>query len=132
MVDVFISYSHQDRAAVDKLASCLESMGISVWRDQAIRLGANWMQEIEQALNDTKVFVFCLSPNFLASDWAQYEIGVALSRSREVGVRVVPVLLHDVLVPSMLDRFCYIDARQLGAKQIASLIRNAVSSSDGI
>lgn len=130
MVDVFISYSRQDRAVVDKLADCLQSMGVSVWRDQDIRLGADWMLEIEQALNNAKVLVFCLSPNFLASDWAQYEIGVALSRSREEGVRVVPVLMRDALVPSMLDRFQYIDARQLGAKQVASLIRNAVRSPD--
>lgn len=57
------------------------------------------MPEIKKALSEAKVLVLCLSPDFLASDWAQFEIGVALSRSRDGGPRFIPTLLQDLVYP---------------------------------
>jgi hypothetical protein len=129
MADLFISYAHQDHKAATEIARALANLNVSVWSDQAIRAGEEWMPAIERALDEAKVMVLCVSPSFLASDWAQLEIGVALSRSRSAGVRVIPVILSESVVPESLRRFQFIDARQLSVAQVATAIQKVVEAS---
>lgn len=123
MADIFISYSHQDRESVASISRALNELNITAWSDQKIRAGDEWMAEIEKALNEAKVLVLCVSPSFLASDWPQFEIGVALSRARDSGVRVIPLILRESDVPDALNRFQYLDARELSPAQVASEIK---------
>lgn len=45
---VFISYSRQDKAFVDRLADDLRCGGVRVWRDvEEIAPGTNWEREIK-------------------------------------------------------------------------------------
>jgi TIR domain-containing protein len=129
MADIFISYAHKDLERVANISRALADLDVSVWSDQKIRAGEQWMTEIEKALTEAKVLVLCVSPSFLASDWAQFEIGVALSRSRDAGVKVIPILLNDSIVPEALNRFQFIDARRLSTDQVAAEIQKAVEAS---
>ena len=45
---IFISYSRQDSAYVEKLIAAFEGRGLSVWLDNRIDYGTAWQHEIEQ------------------------------------------------------------------------------------
>ena len=126
--NVFISYSRQDSETVAKIFRALNDRDVATWTDQQVGAGDSWMSEIETAWKDSKVFVLCVSPSFLASDWAQLEIGVALSRARESDVRVIPLILGETVLPEFLKRFKYLDARKLSADQVADEIKKVAKS----
>ena len=117
-----------DHYVARDITRALANLGLSVWDDQNIRAGDEWMPAIEKALTEAKVLVLCLSPSFLASDWAQFEIGVALSRSRNSGVQIVPLILRESNLPQALKRFKYVDARTMSSDQVAATIQKAVEA----
>jgi len=50
MADVSLSYSRQDRARAEQLASGLKALNQDVWWDSDIHLGANFRTEITEQL----------------------------------------------------------------------------------
>jgi len=128
MADVFISSSVEDRLRVTAITKELEALGVTVWKDQDIRAGENWVETMDTALRDAKVMVLCITPRFLASDWCRMEIGVALSRAKAGEGRMMPVLLSDAPHSSLLERFQTLDARELPAQAIAANIKRALEA----
>jgi hypothetical protein len=103
---VFISYSHADEPPwLGRLRIILKPYvargRLEVWADPYIQVGDRWLREIRGALDRTKVAVFLVSPNFLASDFIQNEEIPPLMSAAEAGsVRIVavPLRLVDVEV----------------------------------
>ena len=52
---VFISYSREDVAFMEKLKNQLEDKNIKVWIDQNIPGGTDWDSAIEKALESSKM-----------------------------------------------------------------------------
>ncbi len=71
--NVFISYSHKDKEWTDTLLThltpLLRSGTVKAWSDQQIKPGSRWHDEIQQALAKTRVAVFMVTADFLASDF---------------------------------------------------------------
>ncbi|HKF38805.1 MAG TPA: toll/interleukin-1 receptor domain-containing protein, partial [Ktedonobacteraceae bacterium] len=65
---VFISYSHKDarylEQLVEQLAYYERNHLIESWSDKKITPGAQWREEIKQAIEYTKVAVLLISPSF--------------------------------------------------------------------
>ena len=62
---VFISYSHEDVAAVNVIKKACASLQITAWIDrESLRGGQRWQDSIHEAIRGASVFVACLSANY--------------------------------------------------------------------
>jgi tetratricopeptide (TPR) repeat protein len=95
---VFISYSHKDKAYLDRLQEHLRphvrSGALPVWVDTQLKAGDEWKKEIEAALEAAQVAILLVSVSFLASDFvAEEELPKLLTAAEQRGVLIVPVIL---------------------------------------
>jgi len=99
MAKAFISYSHQDERALERLHAhfaTLRREGIlSVWYDREILAGGSIDREIASHLSQADLFLALVSPDFLASSYCyDQEMAKALERHAEGTLRVVPIIVE--------------------------------------
>jgi formylglycine-generating enzyme required for sulfatase activity len=100
---LFISYSHVDREWVVRLQTMIRplvrSHGLLLWDDSQISPGAKWREEIETALDATKVALLLVSSDFLASEFVtNSELPQLLAAAEEEGLRILWVPVRPSLV----------------------------------
>lgn len=79
---IFISYASEDITYVNELRKHLEDdHGLPVWFDRKIRGSAQWASEINQKLDQCKVFVLVMSPSSCDSDYVQSELASVRDKS---------------------------------------------------
>lgn len=98
-VDLFISYSHEDRELRGELAkhlSGLRNIGvINDWFDGDIIEGREWEQELFHHLDTAQIILILVSADFIASKFCyQVEMQRALARHDAGLARVIPIILH--------------------------------------
>lgn len=96
---LFISYSHSDSDALDRLQIGLRPLErenlIAPWTDRLIDVGEDWRDKIRSALNECDLGLFLLSLDFLGSDFiASNELQPLLQREREHKIQLAPILLR--------------------------------------
>ena len=90
---IFVSYSHNDSAAVEKIVAVLEEVsGNEVWFDYKLRGGENYFSVIANKIVENKYFVFVVSKSSVESEWCMRELEFAASEKR----RIIAIWLEDI------------------------------------
>jgi len=95
----FISYSHHDAAALDRLHVHLANLQregrIETWYDRNILAGDVLDDEINLELEAADLFLLLVSPDFIASDYCvEREMRRALERHDAGEARIVPIIVE--------------------------------------
>ena len=88
MADIFFSYKHEDRAAVEPLVRLLEAQSYVVWWDPTIVPGERFDRVIRRALDDAACVIVAWSRLSVESHWVQDEAGLARDRRVLVPVSI--------------------------------------------
>lgn len=113
MAKVFLSYSHQDKAFVEKLASDLRAGGHHVWLDAwKIEVGDSIPTKIEQGISDSDFVAVVLSEAACRSNWVEQEWKAKYwTEVKDKEVLVLPILFQDCEIPKLLQPKLYADFR---------------------
>jgi hypothetical protein len=100
--DVYISYSHVDKAAADAACATLERAGIRCWiAPRDITPGDEWSAAIIKAIDQCRAMVLIFSQNANTSRQIRREVERAIT----VGIPLVPVRIEDVVPTESLAYF---------------------------
>jgi hypothetical protein len=111
--DVFLCHNKAQKDWILKLARELDGKGIKPWLDEwNLRAGTIGSLDMEQAIKQSRHVLLVLSPEFLLSEWTDFETQIALvlspsNRDR----RIIPILYADCEVPERISRITYLDFR---------------------
>jgi hypothetical protein len=92
--DIFISYSHEDKAAADAACAVLESEGLRCWiAPRDIVPGTEWTESIIDAIGRSRALVLLFSRQADASPQVRREVERAIHHA----IPIVPVRIEDVM-----------------------------------
>lgn len=87
---VFVSYSHDDHAVVERVGAGIRTLGHEVVLDRThLRSGQDWSAELERLIHGANVFQLFWSRNSMQSEYVRREWTYALSLARPGFVRPV-------------------------------------------
>jgi formylglycine-generating enzyme required for sulfatase activity len=90
---VFVSHSHQDDAFTQRLVTDLRAAGAVVWVDVADISQGDFLQRINEALEQSEWLVLVLTPAAVASPYVRSEVDAALHLVHQGRMRdVIPIL----------------------------------------
>lgn len=106
MLNLFISYSHEDENFVAQLRLTLKQGGYNVWMDNRSLLpGDEWAKEIESSIQASDVLLICCSHASSKSEWVRREIEMALAH----GLKIIPLLVEKVPLLDKVSHLHWID-----------------------
>jgi len=133
---VFISYSHQDKDFVDKLAANLVMHKARVWIDRwELNVGDSIIDKIQEAIQESDALIIVISSSSMKSEWCKKELSAGFLRElEEKRVIVLPLLLEECEMPIFLKGKQYADFRDdfdKGLMKILEAIAKVTSDSQG-
>ena len=110
---VFISHSSSDKTFVRGLAVDLAAMGHQPWVDEwEILAGESIPERIGLGIEDADFLLLVLSKAAVESKWVENEWQAKYwTEAREKHVQVIPVLISDCTIPTLLRTKKYVDFR---------------------
>lgn len=111
---VFISHSSKDKGFATWLGTDLKAAGHTPWFDTwDIRVGESIPEEISDGLQSADFVVVVLSEHAVSSRWVEREWHTKYWSEVELGrIQVLPVVLRDCDIPTLLKAKKYADFRE--------------------
>ena len=111
--DFFISYSRQNLEMARAIQDRLQGRFNLFFDKDDIDVGANWLNKINSSLENSKRFIVCLSPDYIASKVCKYEYTFCnLKLIMDGDDCVLPVYLYSATLPFHMQILNYHDARE--------------------
>lgn len=122
VINMFISYSHKDKAykeALDiHLSALIHNKKIDTWTDQKILPGDKWDNTIKNQLKAADIILLLISSYFIASKYIwEVEIKMAIERHNNNETRVIPIYIRPCDWKGM--PFAHLQGLPNGAKPVA-------------
>ena len=93
MTKVIVSYSRKDSAIARKVIEAFKSIELDAWVDwEDIPPAVGWLDQILRGIEESDAFIFLLSPDSIASEVCNVEIGHAEKNHK----RIIPIVVRDV------------------------------------
>ena len=93
MAKLFVSYSRKDSVAARKLIASFKEMQQDVWVDwEDIPPAVDWMEQIFHGIEGADAFIFLVSPDSVASEVCNVEVGQAAKNNK----RIIPVVVREI------------------------------------
>lgn len=132
---VFVSYSHRDQAWVTRwLVPRLKRARLKVCLDvESFEPGAPSLTEMERAVRESRKTLLVLTPNYLRSQWTEFEnVLVQTIDPAARARRVIPLLLGRCRVPLRIGMLVRVDftghpRRPSALAQLVAAIRKPVA-----
>jgi hypothetical protein len=98
---IFLAYSRQDWTGfAEPLTKRLKDEGFPVWVDQhLLRVGHNWLDEVNKALRQCSYMILCVSPSAINSKWVKMEYRYYLEHNKPI----FPVICKPTDMPAELQ-----------------------------
>jgi TIR domain len=133
---IFISYSHNDKAFVDRLATQLVRRNVNIWLDRwELSVGDSLLERIQEAVDGATALLVILSKASSASEWCKKELSAGLLRElEEKRIVVMPVMLEDCEVPVFARGKLFADFRKdfdLGLRAVIEGVAKVATASLG-
>lgn len=91
--DVFLSYSHDDRLLVERIAEFISEAGFSCWIDkEQLRAGTKYNSAIDCAIDKAIVFIAFLSKTYVNKEYCIHEFDRAIDKH----LSILAVCIDDV------------------------------------
>jgi len=118
--DVFISYSHEDKAWVwNELLPTLEAAGLKVCIDERdFEVGTPSLVNMERAVEGSRHTLLVLTPAWVNSQWTEFE-SLLVGTSDPAGRRrrLIPLLLKPCTLPARIAMLTYADLTRSTQRQ---------------
>lgn len=131
---IFISYRSLERDFATRLAQDIRNAGFPVWMDRlsGIKPGDDWIQALQDALNNSIALIAIMSPEYVESDFCRKELKRAIDLKRPV----FPVLLKEITPeewPLEIQAGQYVDFQKSGdptiyAERLKELLDEGLST----
>jgi len=95
---IFVSYAHADSNVVFSELAWLNDSGFNIWYDEGIEAGTEWSEALAQAIRQSKLFLYFVTPNSTLSQNCRNEVNFAL----EAELPIVAVHLEHTDLPDGL------------------------------
>ena len=93
MAKLFVSYSRKDSVTARRLIEAFKSIEQEVWVDwESIPPAVDWLEQIFRGIEESDAFIFLVSPDSVASEVCNVEIGRAAQNNK----RIIPIVVRDV------------------------------------
>ncbi len=131
---IYISYSHKDRDAVERITSRLTQDGHDIWIDsQSLAPGDVIEEKFVEGLAQSDVLIVVVSENSFRSKWVQREFSMlALNQISSRDKRIIPIKIDESEVPSYLADRYYLDLSlnfQAGLEKLSETLRSPILES---
>jgi hypothetical protein len=123
---IFISHSSTDKAFVRSLAVDLASIGHQPWVDEwEILAGESIVERVGAGIEDADFMVVVLSQSAVSSQWVENEWHAKYwTEVNEKRVVIIPLVINDCTVPTLLRAKKYVDFRQGYAEALEILTKS--------
>ncbi len=109
--DIFISHNSHDKPFVRNLVAELTKIGVDAWLDEwELEAGDSLHRSIGVALEKSRFVGIVISPKFTSSEWCMDELAQALARERRQNAKVViPLMYEEAIAPPFIEDRLYIN-----------------------
>jgi len=124
-IKLFISYSSHDKKIAQKIAKSLKNRGYRVWLDEwEIRVGDSIIDKIGKGIIGSDFLLILLSKKSVESKWVKQELNVAkMNEINKNKVFILPVLIEDCNIPSMISDKKYANLRVSYRRGISEILK---------